>query len=113
MYDPGEACRIGRTRQLRSPVACRRIVSAASGHFFARSKCLNVVQCCPATMCFGTMYTRVVFLAHEEEEAVHVMPEMDLRLPRAEIVLCRRLSRDRLLAAGSANCCRVVHDAEG
>jgi hypothetical protein len=54
----------------------------------------------------------VVFLAHEEEEAVHVMPEMDLRLPRAEIMLCRRLSRDRLLAAGSANCCRVVRDAE-
>jgi hypothetical protein len=33
------------------------------------------------------------------EEAADVTPEADLRLPRAEITLCRRLGRDQLLAA--------------
>ena len=67
----------------------RPIVSAASGHFFARSKRLNVVQSCHAKVCFEhDVNADVVFLGHEEEAAVHAMPEMDLRLPRTDIALC-------------------------
>ena len=55
------------------------LVSAASGHFFARSKRLNAVQSCPAKVCFEhDVNADVLFLGHEEEAAVHAMPEMDL-----------------------------------
>ena len=54
----------------------RPIVSAASGHFFARSKRLNVVQSCPAKVCFEhDVNADVLFLGHEEEAAVYAMPE--------------------------------------
>src|SRR5215471_15874160 len=74
----------------------RPIVSAASGHFSARAKRLNVVQSCPAKVCFEhDVNADVLFLGHEEEAAVHAMPEMDLRLPRIDIALCDRVARDR------------------
>ena len=73
-------------------------MSAASGHFFARSKRLNVVQSCPAKVCFEhDVNADVLFLGHEEEAAVHAMPEMDLRLPWTDIALCDRVARDRCL----------------
>jgi len=76
----------------------RPIVSAASGHFFARSKRLNGVQSCPAKVCFEHYVNAdVLFLGHEEEETVHAMPEMDLRLRWTDIALCDRVARDRCL----------------
>src|SRR5215471_17136034 len=73
----------------------RPIVSAASGHFFARSKRLNVVQSGPAKLCFEHDVNADVLFLGQEEAAVHAMPEMDLRLPRTDIALCDRLARDR------------------
>jgi D-hexose-6-phosphate mutarotase len=53
-------------------------------------------------MCFRhDVSADVVLSGHKEEEAADVTPEADLRLPRAEITLCRRLGRDQDGAASS------------
>jgi hypothetical protein len=94
------------------PVACRPILSAANGHFFAGSKCLNVAQSVREDVFRRDVNADVIFLGHEEEEAAHVMPEADLRLPGLRSRFAVIFGRDPLLAAGSADRCRGLRVVE-
>jgi hypothetical protein len=74
------------------------LVSAASGHFFARSKRLNAVQSCPAKVCFEhDVNADVLFLGHEKKRQC-------MRCPRW-ICACRGLtSRFAIVLPETAAC---------